>query len=106
MRKIMIALACVTSFVVSGCTKSPDGSTTVIDPVKIQQVQTLVDQICRVSVAAQTAADVLATFTSYGSVVQLVETAANGICHALASKSARKGGRLPTYRGVVIRLNN
>lgn len=105
MRNALMAAAVASSLALAGCATQPlpDGSPgPLVDPVKVAQVQNTAKQICGFLPTATTVASIIATFTGGGAIVDTVGQAANGICAAITSKGARRGG-VAKYRGVTIR---
>lgn len=98
----MLAVPIVAASLLAGCATSSNGVPP-IDPAVITNIQNTVTRICGYVPAAITVANIIATFAGGTNIVALTSQIANGICGAVTSKSARYGGKLPTYRGVVIR---
>lgn len=62
-----------------------------------------VQTACGYIIEAQPVIDIAATLVGVGSIAAAVENAVAGVCRVLKSKSVRRGGALPRYRGVVLR---
>lgn len=60
---------------------------------------------CGLVVEAASMASILATFAGYGGAGKILRDLAGGVCSALTKKSVVRGGGLPKYRGVTIRLS-
>lgn len=94
MKKFKLMLACVAMLGLSACNTGDVAA-------EIAQIQAYAKQACSYVPTAATVLDIIASATGNAS-LQSVSQIAEAICGAVASKSARRGGGVPTVNGVVV----
>lgn len=112
MRKLLLLGCAILALpLLGGCAIDPTtGQPTITPPISsgtdqsvAQKIQGGVSSLCGFVPSLLSVTDILATFAGGGSIAAIADTVINGICTAVKPKGVRRGGRLPVYRGVVIR---
>lgn len=97
----LAAVTCALALGGCGTTDGGGGIPSPSDP-RVVQIQQQAAAICGWLPAATTVAKILTTFSGGGATVDLVSTAAQGICSAITAKGFKRGAGAPSYRGVRI----